>query len=143
MIGEVVAAVFHNNVPDAVVDNVDVPLQLFTTFTVGVDGVVLIVKCNVTTLSHPPALVPVHVAVLLDAVYVVPCQILLLHALIVSIDEVGVQRYLFEAQETPILFTARIIIELVPAAKPVIVKGLTVAAGDKAVQVLPSFVEYS
>ena len=51
--------------------------------------------------------------------------------------------YLFEAQETPILFTARIIIELVPAAKPVIVKGLTVTAGDKAVQVLPLFVEYS
>ena len=65
----------HNNVPDAVVDNVDVPLQLFTTLTVGVAGVALIVKCNVTTLSHPAALVPVHVAMLLDAVYVVPCQI--------------------------------------------------------------------
>ena len=30
----------HNNVPNAVVDNVDVPLQLFTTFTIGVVGVV-------------------------------------------------------------------------------------------------------
>ena len=29
----------HNNVPDAVVDNVDVPLQLFTTLTEGVAGV--------------------------------------------------------------------------------------------------------
>ena len=29
---------FHNNVPAAVVDNVDVPLQLFTTFTEGVAG---------------------------------------------------------------------------------------------------------
>ena len=40
VIGEVVSVVFHNNVPDAVVDNVDVPSQLFTTFTVGVAGVV-------------------------------------------------------------------------------------------------------
>ncbi len=37
---EVVSFVLHNNVPLAVVDNVDVPLQLFTTLTVGVDGVV-------------------------------------------------------------------------------------------------------
>ena len=37
---EVVAPVLHNNVPDAVVDNVDVPLQIFKTFTVGVAGVV-------------------------------------------------------------------------------------------------------
>lgn len=35
---EVVAPVLHNNVPDAVVDKVDVPLQLFTTFTTGVAG---------------------------------------------------------------------------------------------------------
>ena len=32
----------HNNVPKAVVDNVDVPLQLFTTFTEGVDGIVFV-----------------------------------------------------------------------------------------------------
>ena len=69
MIGEVVAAVLHNNVPDAVVDNVDVPLQLFTTFTVGVDGVALIVKCKVTTLSHPLTFVNVCVGVA-DEVYV-------------------------------------------------------------------------
>jgi hypothetical protein len=37
---EVVAPVLHNNVPDAVVDNVDVLSQLFTTFTEGVAGVV-------------------------------------------------------------------------------------------------------
>jgi putative N-acetylmannosamine-6-phosphate epimerase len=37
---EVVAPVLHNNVPVAVVDNVEVPLQLLTTFTVGVAGVV-------------------------------------------------------------------------------------------------------
>ena len=30
----------HNNVPDAEVDNVEVPLQLFTTFTEGAVGVV-------------------------------------------------------------------------------------------------------
>ena len=34
----------------------------------------LIVKSNVTMLSQPAALVPVHVAVLLDVVYVVPFQ---------------------------------------------------------------------
>jgi len=38
---EVVAPVLHNSVPDAVVDSVDVPLQLFTTFTTGVAGKVL------------------------------------------------------------------------------------------------------
>jgi hypothetical protein len=37
---EVVAPVLHNNVPVAVVDKVDVPLQLLTTFTVGVEGAV-------------------------------------------------------------------------------------------------------
>ena len=74
VIGEVVSVVLHNNVPVAVVDNVDVPLQLFTTVTEGVAGVAFIVKFNVTTLSQPAALVPVQVAVLLDAVYVVPCH---------------------------------------------------------------------
>ena len=64
VISEDIAAVFHNNVPNAVVDNVDVPLQLFTTLTIGVDGiVVLIVKCNVTTLSQPPTFVKVCVGV--------------------------------------------------------------------------------
>ena len=37
---EVVSLVPQCNVPEAVVDNVDVPLQLFTTFTTGVAGVV-------------------------------------------------------------------------------------------------------
>ena len=40
MIDEVVSFVLHNSVPVAVVDNVDVPLQLSTTVTTGVDGVV-------------------------------------------------------------------------------------------------------
>ena len=40
MMEEVVAPVLHNNVPDAVVDKEDVPLQLLTTFTIGVAGVV-------------------------------------------------------------------------------------------------------
>ena len=40
MIDEAVSCVLHNNVPDADVDKVDVPLQLLTTFTVGVAGVV-------------------------------------------------------------------------------------------------------
>lgn len=35
------APLLHANVPVAVVDNVDVPLQLFTTVTIGVEGVVL------------------------------------------------------------------------------------------------------
>ena len=40
VIDEVASDVLHNNVPDAVVDKADVPLQLFTTFTEGVAGVV-------------------------------------------------------------------------------------------------------
>lgn len=40
MIVEPVAPVLHNRFPPAVVDMVDVPLQLFTTDTTGVDGVV-------------------------------------------------------------------------------------------------------
>ena len=60
---EAVALVLQSNVPDAVVDNVDVPLQLFTTFTVGVDGVAFIVKCKETTLSHPLTFVNVCVGV--------------------------------------------------------------------------------
>lgn len=68
IIEEAVSVVLHNNVPDAVVDKVDVKLQLLTTFTIGVAGNGVIVKFNVTTLSHPAAFVPVHVAVLFDAV---------------------------------------------------------------------------
>jgi putative N-acetylmannosamine-6-phosphate epimerase len=41
VIDDVVAFVLHNNDPVAVVDSVEVPLQLSTTFTTGVDGVVL------------------------------------------------------------------------------------------------------
>ena len=40
VIDGVVSVVLHNNVPDAVVDKVDVPSQLFTTFTEGAAGVV-------------------------------------------------------------------------------------------------------
>ena len=36
---EVVSPVLHNKVPVAVVESVDVPLQLFTTDTTGVAGV--------------------------------------------------------------------------------------------------------
>ena len=60
----------------------------------------------------------------------------------VSVEELGVH-ILFEGQEVPTLFIARIIIELGTLAKPVIVKGLVVAAGDIAVQLLPLLVEYS
>lgn len=38
MIEVLVAPVLHSNVPPEVVDNVDVPLQLFTTLTTGVAG---------------------------------------------------------------------------------------------------------
>jgi hypothetical protein len=79
VIDEVVSVVLHNNVPEAVVDKVDVPSQLFTTFTEGVEGVVLIVKFNVTTLSHPAALVKVCVGVA-DEVYVTPYHSKLLQA---------------------------------------------------------------
>ena len=57
---EAVAVVLHNNVPDDVVDKVEVP-QLLTTFTTGDTGVVLIVKFNVATESHPAAFVVVNV----------------------------------------------------------------------------------
>ena len=40
VIDDAVSFVLHNNDPDAVVDSVDVPLQLFTTVTTGVVGVV-------------------------------------------------------------------------------------------------------
>jgi putative N-acetylmannosamine-6-phosphate epimerase len=40
LIDEDEAPVLHNNAPVEVVDNVEVPLQLLTTFTTGVDGVV-------------------------------------------------------------------------------------------------------
>ena len=36
---EVVALLLHNRVPVAVVESVDVPLQLFTTVTTGVAGI--------------------------------------------------------------------------------------------------------
>ena len=48
MIDEVVSVVLHNNVPDAAVDKVEVPLQLFTTLTEGISGTALTVA--VTTL---------------------------------------------------------------------------------------------
>jgi hypothetical protein len=44
--------VLHNKLPDADVDNVEVPLQLFTTFTEGADGVVF-----GAAVSDPAALV--------------------------------------------------------------------------------------
>jgi hypothetical protein len=39
VIEDVVSLVLHNNVPGADVDNVEVPLQLFTTVTTGAGGV--------------------------------------------------------------------------------------------------------
>ena len=74
LIDDVVSVVLHNNIPDAVVDKVDVPLQLLTTLTDGVDGVVLIVKLNVCTESQPAALVKVFVYEP-DVVYVEPLQV--------------------------------------------------------------------
>jgi len=44
--------VLHNNVSDAVVDKVDVPSQLFTTFTEGVAGIV-----NGAATPEPAALI--------------------------------------------------------------------------------------
>ena len=40
VIEDELAPVLHDKVPKAVVDNVDVPLQLLTALTVGADGVV-------------------------------------------------------------------------------------------------------
>ena len=44
--------VLHSKVPAAVVDNVDVPSQLFATLTVGVDGVEFIDKVKILV-EHP------------------------------------------------------------------------------------------
>ena len=41
VIDEAVSVVLHIKVPDAVVDNVDVPSQLFTTLTDGVAGLLV------------------------------------------------------------------------------------------------------
>jgi hypothetical protein len=52
----------HNKVPVAVVDNVEVPSQLFTTFTTGAVGVVLgAATPEPCKLVHPLALVVVTV----------------------------------------------------------------------------------
>jgi hypothetical protein len=52
-------------------------------------GVHVIVKCKVTTESQPAAFVPVHVAVVVDAVYNVPCHVYAPGELTSSIDDVG------------------------------------------------------
>jgi hypothetical protein len=57
LIEEHAVEVVHNNVPAAVVDNVDVPLQLSTSATTGADGIGLMVRFQVTALSQPAALV--------------------------------------------------------------------------------------
>ncbi len=57
MIEEVVAPVLHNKLPPdgaAVLVNVDVPLQLFTTVTTGVDGTALGADVPLpAALTHP------------------------------------------------------------------------------------------
>jgi putative N-acetylmannosamine-6-phosphate epimerase len=40
VIDEAVSVVLHNKLPEVVADNVEVPLQLLVTFTVGANGVV-------------------------------------------------------------------------------------------------------
>ena len=69
MINEVDSPVFHNNIPEALVDNVDVPLQLFTTVTAGVAGVdlgaavaiagILIQPSTVAVTEYAPAVVTI------------------------------------------------------------------------------------
>ena len=49
----------------------------------------LIVRFNVTTLSHPAAFVVVHVGVLVDEVYNVPCHLNESQAVNVSVEVVG------------------------------------------------------
>lgn len=97
-----VAVVLHNNVPDVVVDKVDVPLQLFTTFTVGVAGIGLIVKCNVTTLSQPLTFVYVCVGVA-EAVYLTPYHRKLTQAVAVVSPVLGKQPVaVISLKETPL-----------------------------------------
>lgn len=58
---EVEAPVLQSNDPAAVVDSVEVPSQLFTTFTAGVDGFVLMVRYNILVMVQPASLVAVVV----------------------------------------------------------------------------------
>jgi hypothetical protein len=54
VIDEVVAPVLHNNDPVAVVESVDVPLQLFTTVTAGADGITFGAAVPIpAALEHP------------------------------------------------------------------------------------------
>jgi len=48
------------------------------------------VRFNVTTLSQPAAFVVVHVGVVVDEVYNVPCHLNESQAVKVSVDEVGI-----------------------------------------------------
>jgi hypothetical protein len=56
VIDEPVAPVLHNRAPLAVVDNVDVPLQLLTAMTSGVDGTDdgALITATVCVDTHPP-----------------------------------------------------------------------------------------
>ena len=47
------------------------------------------VRFNVTTLSHPATFVVVHVGVIVDAVYNVPCHLNESQAVSVSVEVVG------------------------------------------------------
>ena len=49
----------------------------------------MIVRFNVTTLSQPAAFVVVHVGVLVDEVYNVPCHLNESQTVNVSVDDVG------------------------------------------------------
>jgi len=49
----------------------------------------LIVRFNVTTLSHPAALVVVQIGVVVDEVYNVPCHLNESQAVNVSVEAVG------------------------------------------------------
>jgi hypothetical protein len=61
VIDEPIAPVLHNRAPVAVVDNVDVPSQLLTTVTLGVDGTDdgALINATVSVDTHPPAFLDV------------------------------------------------------------------------------------
>ena len=54
---EVVAPVLHNREPVAAVDKLDVPSQLFVTFTTGVVGIILTVTTTLWLFVHPVAVI--------------------------------------------------------------------------------------
>lgn len=97
VIDAVVALLLHNNVPDAVVDKVDVPLQLFTTVTTGVDGIAFGAAVPLPAILLHPLLVAVTVYV--------PAVATVIDEVVAPVLHNNVPVAVVESVELPQLFT--------------------------------------